>query len=171
MSTSSETKPRRVGRFIGIFLALVLALGVALLFAPNLMAGKAAINALPANTGIEPPVLRDTALNTTIIDMAGNKVPVLKDGLYDRFRSNPPLSVIEKERPDLDLSWFKTLDKERKDVGFETYSPNFYYSNSSITAIYTADMDRIQELIPDEVRELVQPISYTPGSGLIAITS
>lgn len=79
--------------------------------------------------------------------------------------------MIEKERPDLDLSWFRTLDKERKDVGFETYSPNFYYSNSSITAIYMADMDRIQELIPDEVKELVQPISYTPCSGLIAITS
>src|ERR1700750_1949410 len=69
----------------------------------------------------------------TIIDLAGHQVPVLKDGLYDRFRSNPPLSVIEKERPDIDLSWFKTIQKEKKNVGFTTYSPNFYYSNRSIT--------------------------------------
>ncbi len=135
MSTSNETKTRRVGRFIGFFLILVLALGAALLFAPNLMAGKAAINALPADTGVEPPVLRDTAQNSTIIDMAGNKGPVLKGELYDRFRSNSPLSVIEKERPGVDLSWFKTLDKERKHVGFKTYSPNFYYRNSSITRL------------------------------------
>lgn len=42
--------------------------------------------------------------NQTIIDLAGHKVPVLKNGLYDRFRSNPPLSVIEKEAPEIDLS-------------------------------------------------------------------
>ena len=28
------------------------------------------------------------------INLAGYPVPVIKDGLYDRFRSNPPLSVI-----------------------------------------------------------------------------
>lgn len=98
-------------------------------------------------------------------------MPVLKDGLYDKYRSNPPLSVVSDARPDVDLSWFKTLKKEEKDVGFTTYSPNFYYDNASITAIYTADMDRIKELMPDEVRSLVQPISFAPGKGLIAITS
>ncbi|WP_390453255.1 acetoacetate decarboxylase (ADC) [Chryseobacterium sp. Alg-005] len=107
----------------------------------------------------------------TIIDLAGHQVPVLKGGLYDRFRSNPPLSVIEKERPEIDLSWFKTIQKEKKDVGFTTYSPNFYYSNSSITAIYTADMKTLKKLIPEEVRDIVKPISITPGRGLIAITA
>ena len=107
----------------------------------------------------------------TIIDLAGHQVPVLKDGLYDRFRSNPRLSVIEKERPDIDLSWFKTIEKEKKDVGFITYSPNFYYSNSSITAIYAADMKTLKKLIPAEVRDIVKPISITPGRGLIAITA
>ncbi|KMQ69460.1 acetoacetate decarboxylase (ADC) [Chryseobacterium sp. FH2] len=106
-----------------------------------------------------------------IIDLAGHKVSVLKDGLYDRFRSNPPLPVIEKERPDIDLSWFKTIRKEKKYVGFTTYSPNFYYSNSSITAIYTADMKTLKKLIPEEVRDIVKPISITPGRGLIAITA
>lgn len=43
--------------------------------------------------------------NQTIIDLAGHKVPVVKGGLYERFRSNPPLSVIEKEAPEIDLSW------------------------------------------------------------------
>jgi len=107
----------------------------------------------------------------TIIDLGGHQVPVLKDGLYDRFRSNPPLSVIEKERPDIDLSWFKGIQKEKKEVGFTTYSPNFYYSNSSITAIYTADMKTLKNLIPATVRDIVKPISITPGRGLIAITA
>lgn len=107
----------------------------------------------------------------TIIDLGGRQVPVLKNGLYDRFRSNPPLTVIEKERPDIDLSWFKTIQKEKKEVGFTTYSPNFYYSNSSITTIYTADMKTLKNLIPAEVRDIVKPISITPGRGLIAITA
>lgn len=107
----------------------------------------------------------------TIIDLAGQKVPVIKGGLYDRFRSNPPLPVIEKERPDIDLSWFRTIRKEKKEVGFTTYSPNFYYSNSSITAIYTADMKTLKKLIPEKVRDIVKPISITPGRGLIAITA
>lgn len=109
--------------------------------------------------------------SSVIIDLAGHQVPVVKGGLYDRFRSNPPLSVIAEERPDIDLSWFKTINKEKKEVGFTTYSPNFYYSNSSITAIYKADMKRIKELIPEEVRDIVKPISISPGKGLIAITA
>lgn len=109
--------------------------------------------------------------NQTIIDLGGHKVPVVKDGMYDRFRSNPPLSVIEKEAPEIDLSWFKTIQKQKKEVGFTTYSPNFYYSNSSITAIYTADMKTLKQLIPAEVREIVKPISISPGRGLVAITA
>lgn len=109
--------------------------------------------------------------DSTLINLAEHKVPVLKGGLYDRFRSNPPLSVIAEERPGIDLSWFKTIQKQKKEVGFTTYSPNFYYSNSSITAIYTADMKILKSLIPDKVREIVKPISYSPGRGLVAITS
>ncbi|MBL3547249.1 hypothetical protein [Chryseobacterium sp. KMC2] len=37
-------------------------------------------------------------LEQAIIDLTGHKVPVLKNGLYDRFRSNQPVSVIGKER-------------------------------------------------------------------------
>ncbi|AJW62563.1 hypothetical protein VO54_01077 [Elizabethkingia miricola] len=109
--------------------------------------------------------------NQTIINLGGHQVPVLKGGLYDRFRSNPPLSVVEKEAPEIDLSWFKTIQKQKKEVGFTTYSPNFYYSNSSITAIYTADMKMLKKLIPAEVRDIVKPISITPGRGLVAITA
>lgn len=109
--------------------------------------------------------------NQVMIDLAGHQVPVLKGGLYDRFRSNPPLSVIATERPDIDLSWFKTIQKEKKEVGFTTYSPNFYYSNSSITATYTADMKVVKKLIPEEVKDLVKPVSITPGRGLVAVTA
>lgn len=108
---------------------------------------------------------------TTSIDIAGHRVPVLKGGLYDRFRSNPPLAVIEAEAPDVDLSWFRKLKKEKVDIGFESYSPNFYYKNSRVTAIFTADIDRLRELMPAAVLEKVQPLQVWPGRGLVALTA
>lgn len=144
---------------------------VTLLFIPNLLISDAVLNDVASNGTAESPSKSTPGPNETIINLAGFQVPVLKNGLYDRFRSNPPLSTIEAEKPDLDLSWFKTLKKEKKDVMFVTYSPNFYYSNSSITAIYTADMSKIASLIPKKVKGLVKPISYVPGKGLVAITS
>ena len=107
----------------------------------------------------------------TVIDIAGHQVPVVKDGLYDRFRSNPPLSVVAEESPDTELSWFKTLEKTKVDIGFESYSPNFYYENSKVTAIYTADLDRLRELMPAEVLEQVEPLQVWPGRGLVALTA
>jgi len=109
--------------------------------------------------------------DTTIINIAGHQVPVLKGGLYDRYRSNPPLSVIQAESPEIDLSWFKGLEKAKVDIGFESYSPNFYYKNSRVTAVYTADLDRLRELMPAEVLERVQPLQVWPGRGLVAFTA
>ncbi|KAB0507617.1 acetoacetate decarboxylase (ADC) [Pseudomonas moorei] len=108
---------------------------------------------------------------TTTIDIAGHQVPVVKGGLYDRFRSNPPLSVIATEIPGVDLSWFKGLAKNRVDIGFESFSPNFYYQNSRVTAVYTADLDRLRALMPPEVLAAVQPLQVWPGRGLIAFTA
>ncbi|AQV98407.1 acetoacetate decarboxylase (ADC) [Cupriavidus necator] len=108
---------------------------------------------------------------STTINIAGHEVPVVRGGLYDRYRSNPPLSVIESEAPDVDLSWFKGLQKERVDIGFESYSPNFYYKNSRVTAIFTADLDKLRELMPAEVLEQVQPLQVWPGRGLVALTA
>lgn len=113
----------------------------------------------------------DEAAATTVIDIAGHDVPVVAGGLYDRYRSNPPLSVIERESPELDLSWFRTLEKTRVDIGFESYSPNFYYENSRVTAIFTADLERLRELMPAEVLEAVQPLQIWPGRGLVAVTA
>jgi hypothetical protein len=109
--------------------------------------------------------------SSTQIELAGHQVPVVTGGLYDRYRSNPPLSVIEREAPDVDLSWFKTLKKTRVDVGFETYSPNFYYKDTRITAIYTADIAKLRELIPANIAEQVQPLQVWPGRGVIALTA
>ncbi|RON87210.1 acetoacetate decarboxylase (ADC) [Pseudomonas fluorescens] len=108
---------------------------------------------------------------TTTIDIAGHSVPVVKGGLYDRFRSNPPLSVIAAEVPGVDLSWFKGLTKHKVDIGFESFSPNFYYQNSRVTAIYTADLDRLRALMPREILATVQPLQVWPGRGLIAFTA
>lgn len=149
--------------------AAVVALGAAALFGPNLVLDEAMLNALPAEAA-RPIGDRDTA-NTATVELAGHDVPVLEGGLYDRYRSNPPLTVVQAERPDIDISWFESIAKERKEVGFTTWSPNFYYDNSSITAIYTADMASIERLIPPEVKAVVQPISFAPGKGLVAITS
>ncbi len=149
----------------------VAAIGAALLFVPNLILNQATIDDFPSEVALASPAPEVDAGNNAVIELASHQVPVRGDGLFDRFRSNPPLSVVRDEQPTLDVSWFETMEKERKDVGFTTYSPNFYYRTSSISAIYTADMSRIEELLPADVRDVVQPISFTLGKGLIAITS
>ena len=108
---------------------------------------------------------------TKTIELAGEKVPVVEGGLYDQYRSNPPLSVIAEQAPSVDLSWFKTIKKQKVDMGFESYSPNFYYKNSKITAVFSADLDVLTSLIPASVLEHVEPISLWPGRGLVAITA
>ncbi|MDP9917481.1 hypothetical protein J2W24_003132 [Variovorax boronicumulans] len=108
---------------------------------------------------------------STTIDIAGHVVPLVKGGLYDRYRSNPPLSVIASEAPEVDLSWFRQLKKERVDIGFESYSPNFYYQNSRVTAIFTADLETLRGLMPAKVLEQVQPLQVWPGRGLVALTA
>nr|WP_294846569.1 hypothetical protein [uncultured Sphingomonas sp.] len=160
----------RKGKIAATAVATAVA-GRALMHVPGLLLGKAVINTASGGRKAKLPNKDKPGANEVMIDLGSHSLPVVKGGLFDRFRSNPPLSVIREERPDLDLSWFETLRKQKKDVGFVTYSPNFYYSNSSITAIYTADMAVIEALIPDKVKGLVKPISYTPGYGLIAITS
>ncbi|MBY4732889.1 acetoacetate decarboxylase (ADC) [Cupriavidus pauculus] len=122
-------------------------------------------------TTLTPACADATPSPTTSIDIAGHRVPVLKGGLYDRFRSNPSLAVIEAEAPDVDLSWFRKLKKEKVDIGFESYSPNFYYKNSRVTAIFTADIDRLRELMPPAVLKKVQPLQVWPGRGLVALTA
>ncbi|UHO39693.1 acetoacetate decarboxylase (ADC) [Chryseobacterium capnotolerans] len=151
-------------------LAMVVIIAVILLFAPGFFLSKAVVNTTSNKESVQP-ITNNPTEKDTLIELAGQKMPVLKGGLFDRFHSNSPMDIVAKERPDIDLSWFKTIQKQKKEVGFTTYSPNFYYSNSSITAIYTADMAKIKELIPEKVKGLVKPISYTPGKGLIAITS
>lgn len=111
------------------------------------------------------------ASTPTVIDIAGHPVPVQPDGLYDRYRSNTPLSVIATEAPDIDLSWFETLKREKVDMGFESWSPALFYRNSRVTAVFTADLDRLRELMPPEVLEAVQPLQIWPGRGLVALTA
>lgn len=106
-----------------------------------------------------------------IIDIAGHAVPVAAGGLYDRFRSNPPLSVIASEAPELDLSWFKEMQKEKVSIGFDSYSPNFYYKNRKITAVFTADLARLKELMPEDILKQVQPLQVWPGRGAVALTA
>lgn len=103
--------------------------------------------------------------------IAGQDIPVVAGGLYHRYHSNPPLSVIAAEAPDIDLSWFEGLKKTKVDMGFESYSPNFYYKNSRVTAVFTADLDRLRELMPAAVLQHSQPLQIWPGRGLVALTA
>ncbi|MCE1057241.1 acetoacetate decarboxylase (ADC) [Pseudomonas alloputida] len=112
-----------------------------------------------------------TPTETSTIEIAGHPVPVVKGGLYDRYRSNPPLSVIAAELPGVDLTWFKGLEKHKVDIGFESYSPNFYYQNSRVTAVYTADLDALRALMPPEVLATASPLQVWPGRGLVAFTA
>jgi len=77
---------------------------------------------------------------------------------HHRYRSNPPISVIEAEAPDVDLSWFKGLKKEKANIGFGTYSPNFYYQNNSVASVFTADLDKLRALMPAGILARVQPL-------------
>ncbi|UQY86186.1 hypothetical protein LQE85_11790 [Stenotrophomonas rhizophila] len=111
------------------------------------------------------------AAEMTVINIGGHDVPVLKGGLYDRYRSNPPLSVIAAEAPAIDLSWFAGIPKRKVNIGFESWSPNFYYENSRVTAVFIADLARLRELMPAEVLEKVQPLQAWPGRGVVALTA
>lgn len=111
------------------------------------------------------------AVPASTIMLAGQPVPVQAGGLYQRFRSNPPLALVAAEHPELDLSWFKTLPKQQVDIGFTSFSPNYYYRNSKITLVYTADLARLRELIPAALRAQVQPLQVWPGRGAVAITA
>ncbi len=163
------SKPVNRRRWVWPAAAVVALGGAAVLYGPNLALDHAVLTTLSPVTARQMAD-RDAA-NTATVDLAGHDVPVLEGGLFDRYRSNPLLSVVQAARPTLDLSWFEGIPKEKNEVGFTTYSPNFYYENSSITAIYTADMASIEKLIPQVVRKVVKPISFAPGKGLIAITS
>ncbi len=79
--------------------------------------------------------------------------------------------MIAKAQPDIDLSWFKTLEKTKVDIGFESYSPNFYYKNERITAVFTADFSKLESLIPEQVLTQVQPLKIWPGRGLVVLTA
>jgi len=124
-----------------------------------------------ANQGFAGTPEMLTPTETSTIEIAGHPVPVVKGGLYDRYRSNPPLSVIAAELPGVDLSWFKGLEKHKVDIGFESYSPNFYYQNSRVTAVYTADLDALRALMPPEVLATASPLQVWPGRGLVAFTA
>lgn len=116
-------------------------------------------------------VAQESQQKMTMVDIAGQQVPVVAGGMYDRFRSNTPLSVVAKESPKTDLSWFKTLNKTKLNIGFESYSPNFYYENKKVTVVYTADLNKLRALMPAKVLEQVQPVQIWPGRGLVALTA
>lgn len=131
----------------------------------------AAVSAVILNAAVPSWAENAPENKPVIINIADHDVPVAAGGLYDRYRSNPPLSVIAAEAPELDLSWFKGIKKEKVAIGFDSYSPNFYYKNSKITAVFTADLARLKELMPEDILKQVQPLQVWPGRGAVALTA
>jgi hypothetical protein len=80
------------------------ALAAVAIYGPNLLVINALITEAPGGKIATIPAANLAAADQTMIDLSGHQVPVLKDGLYDKFRSNPPLSVVAGARPDVELS-------------------------------------------------------------------
>ncbi len=106
-----------------------------------------------------------------MIEIAGHPVPIPSGALYDRYRSNTPLETIASEHPKLNLDWFRTIQRELVHIGFDTYSPNFYYKSNRISALYTADIDQLRAHMPPAVREVSPPLQVWPGRGLVVLTA
>ena len=66
---------------IGGVLIAGLAAGAALLYGPSLALDRASINQLSGVSPTDRASNDPTGANATIIDLAGNEVPVLRDGL------------------------------------------------------------------------------------------
>lgn len=63
------------------------------------------------------------------------------------------------------------MHKTKVDIGFESYSPNFCYRNSRVTAVFTADLDKLRSLMPAAALAQVQPLQVWPGRGLVALAA
>lgn len=100
-----------------------------------------------------------------------SNIPVMKGGLFEQYEGNTPLEVVSNKHPDIDLSWFKTINKKEVIIAdSKILAPSFYYKNSSITGFYTAPLDVLKKIIPAKILEVSSLLSHDQDNGIVAIT-
>jgi len=101
------------------------------------------------------------------IQLGKYDVEVAENGFFDKYKTNIDIEKIGKELS-VDVDFFNTYKKEiRTYDGVELSVPIYYYDNSAIQGIFTANYEKLKSLLPAGV----EPIKIFPGRGLIAFTS
>ncbi|MBJ8347605.1 acetoacetate decarboxylase family protein [Antrihabitans sp. YC2-6] len=102
---------------------------------------------------------------TVEVELGSRTVAVPKGGLYDRFRMNTDLDVVERDPRVSGVDFFRGLSKTRVEspIG-PTLTPNFYYAISTARLVMLAPTRAIRDRLP---RELA-PLEVAPGLGLVS---
>lgn len=100
---------------------------------------------------------------TVPVTLGERTVEVPKGGLYDRYRMNPDLDAIAADPRVSSVDFFRTLPKTKVDspIG-ETWTPNFYYRNSTARVAFLASSRAARKRLPAEL----DPLEIVPGIAL-----
>ncbi len=97
-------------------------------------------------------------------------ISIQKGGLFDRFRLNPDLQAIQAEFGIEDMGFFEGVTKapfEHGPMGAMPF-PIFYYDMGLFQAVFSADLEGLERLLPCEA---LRPLVPWPGRGLLAVTA
>lgn len=110
--------------------------------------------------------MSSTQKDTVKVSLGGREVTVPKGGLYDRYRMNPNLDEIARDRRVSSVDFFRQLPKIKVDspIG-STLTPNFYYTISTARLTMVAPTRAIRSRLPEEL----SPLEITPGLGLVSV--
>jgi hypothetical protein len=88
-------------------------------------------------------------------------------GYYDRFRMNPDLDEVARDRAAGNIDFFRRIPKHQVEsrVG-PIWAPNFYYRTSSVQVLMLAPLERLRSALPTPL----EPLRAFPGYGLVALT-
>jgi len=103
----------------------------------------------------------------TEVEFGTHSVRVPAGGYYDRFRMNPDLDEVAKDPAAGNIDFFRRIPKSMvaSRVG-PVWSPNFYYSSSSVQLLFLAPLARLRASLPMPL----EPLRPLPGRGLVALT-
>jgi hypothetical protein len=105
----------------------------------------------------------NSSAETVSVSLGTRTVEVPKGGLYDRYRMQPDLDAIAEDPRVSNVDFFRTLPKTRVDspIG-ETWTPNFYYRNSTARVAFLAKSSAARRRLPAEL----DPLEIVPGVAL-----
>ncbi|MEU6746225.1 acetoacetate decarboxylase family protein [Spirillospora sp. NPDC046719] len=110
--------------------------------------------------------MSSTRQDVVEVDLGGRRVPVPKDGLYDRYRMDTDLDEVARDPRVSGVDFFRRMPKTRVDspIG-ATLSPNFYYRISTARLTMLARSRAIRARLPVELA----PLEVAPGLGLVSV--